>query len=101
MAQPLLTISRLRVNKQREKVMQSLVLATSILLSSQSPVIATDLREEVAAFVATQANKVTQFVQYKEQLAAQDTFLYQAKTVINQAKQERAALLTTELAAEE
>ncbi len=80
--------------------MQSLVLATSLLLSSQSPVIASDVMEEVADFVRHETNRVTKFVHYKEQVAAQDTFLYQAKLVIQQAKQERANTLTTNLTAE-
>ncbi len=80
--------------------MQSLVLATSLLLSSQSPVIATDIEASISEFVQNELNRVTQFVQYKEQVAAQDTFLYQAKLVINQAKRERENALTTDLEAE-
>ena len=87
--------------------MQSLVLATSLLLSSQSPVIVTDIEESLSEFVQKELSRVTQYVQYKEQVAAQDTFLYQAKLVINQAKlvinpakRERASALTIDLAAE-
>ena len=80
--------------------MQSLVLATSLLLSSQSPVVATNIQQDLAEFVQKETNRVVQFVHYKERVAAQDTFLYQAKLVINQAKKERARLSATNLAAE-
>ena len=66
--------------------MQSLVLATSLLLSSQSPIAASDIQQELSEFVQSETNRVVQFVHYKEKVAAQDTFLYQAKLVINQAK---------------
>lgn len=80
--------------------MQSLILATSLLLSSQSPVVAVDVQQDLAAFVKSETSRVVNFVHYKERVAAQDTFLYQAKLVINQAKLERARSLTTNLAAE-
>lgn len=80
--------------------MQSLILATSLLLSSQSPVVAVDVQQDLAEFVKNETNRVVNFVHYKERVAAQDTFLYQAKLVINQAKLERARSLTTNLAAE-
>ena len=80
--------------------MQSLVLATSLLLSSQSPVVTTDIHQELADFVKSETSRVVKFVNYKESIAAQDTFLYQAKLVINQAKQARAQKLTHNLAAE-
>lgn len=80
--------------------MQSLILATSLLLSSQSPVVAVDVQQDLAEFVKNETNRVVNFVHYKERVAAQDTFLYQAKLVINQAKLERARSLTTNLTAE-
>lgn len=80
--------------------MQSLVLATSLLLSSQSPIAASDIQQELSEFVQSETNRVVQFVHYKEKVAAQDTFLYQAKLVINQAKKAKALLLTANLAAE-
>ena len=80
--------------------MQSLVLATSLLLSSQSPVIATDIEVELAESVKQNTQLVSKYVQYKSQLAVQDTFLYQAKLVIRQAKQEKQESESTELAAE-
>lgn len=80
--------------------MESLVLATSLLISSQSPITTANVEGELAEFVQNETNRVTQFVQYNEQLAAQDTFLYQAKLVINQAKQDQAMVLTFDLAAE-
>ena len=47
--------------------MQSLVLATSLLLSSQSPVIATDVAQEVESFVQSETNRVSQLVQQRQQ----------------------------------
>ena len=80
--------------------MESLVLATSLLLSSQSPVIATDIQADVEQSLSQEASRVAKYVQYTTKRAARDTFLYQAKLVIRQAKQEKQALQLTELAAE-
>ena len=80
--------------------MESLVLATSLLLSSQSPITSMNVENELTEFVQNETNRVALVVEYNEQLAAQDTFLYQAKLVINQAKQEQATSLTFDLAAE-
>ena len=58
--------------------MQSLVLATSLLLSSQSPVIATDVAQEVASFVQSETARVTQFVNSKELKAIKGALLSEA-----------------------
>mgnify|MGYP005990429779 CR=1 FL=1 len=70
--------------------MQSLILATSILLGSHSPVAVVADQESVDQFVQTELARVSKVVQYHNQLAAQDTFLYQSKLVIGQAKKEMA-----------
>lgn len=80
--------------------MESLVLATSLLLSSPGQITTGNIEGEVTEFLQNETNRVTQFVQYNEQLAAQDTFLYQAKLVISQAKQEQEIALAFDLAAE-
>lgn len=80
--------------------MESLVLATSLLLSSPSQIATGNIEGELTEFLQSETNRVTQFVQYNEQLAAQDTFLYQAKLVISQAKQEQEIALAFDLAAE-
>lgn len=80
--------------------MESLVLATTLLLSSQGQISSVGVENELTEFVQNETNRVTQVVQYREQLAAQDTFLYQAKLVINQAKQQQATLVAIDLAAE-
>ena len=78
--------------------MQSLVLATSLLLSSQSPVIATDIKADLEKSLLQETNRVSEYVQYNAKVTAQDTFLYQAKLVIRQAKQEKQAQESTEVA---
>ena len=80
--------------------MESLVLATSLLLSSPGQITTGSIEGEITEFLQNETNRVTQFVQYNEQLAAQDTFLYQAKLVISQAKQEQEIALAFDLAAE-
>ena len=55
--------------------MQSLVLATSLLLSSQSPVIATDVAQEVESFVQSETNRVSQLVQQRQQVELRDVLL--------------------------
>ena len=80
--------------------MESLVLATTLLLSSQGQISSVGVENELTEFVQHETDRVTQVVQYREQLAAQDTFLYQAKLVINQAKQQQATLVAIDLAAE-
>lgn len=73
--------------------MQSLILATSLLLSSQAPVTTVDPSAEIADFVNMETQRVSKAVEYHVQLAAQDTFLYQAKLVISQAKKDQAIKL--------
>ena len=73
--------------------MQSLILATSLLLSSQAPITTVDTSEEIASFINTETQRVSKAVEYQVQLAAQDTFLYQAKLVISQAKKDKAEKL--------
>ena len=80
--------------------MQSLILATSLLLSSQAPVTTVDPSEEIAAFVNAETQRVSKAVEYHVQLAAQDTFLYQAKLVISQAKKDQAMKLQNDNMAE-
>ncbi len=77
--------------------MQSLVLATSLLLSSQSPVIAKDVAQEVERFVQNETSRVTQLVHYREQAALKDVLLQPAKLV---AKQKTADKQSLTLAAE-
>mgnify|MGYP005996385747 CR=1 FL=1 len=73
--------------------MQSLILATSLLLSSQAPITTVDTPEEIASFINTETKRVSKAVEYQVQLAAQDTFLYQAKLVISQARKDKAEKL--------
>lgn len=80
--------------------MQSLVLATSLLLGTQNPVISSDVQMSVDNFVQGEASRVSQLVHYKAQVNAQDTFLYQARIVIQQAKKDRQSLSATETVAE-
>lgn len=55
--------------------MQSLVLATSLLLNSQNPIIATDVAQEIASFVQSETHRVTQVVHHKEAKALKNVFL--------------------------
>ncbi|NVK24778.1 MAG: hypothetical protein HWE10_07605 [Gammaproteobacteria bacterium] len=80
--------------------MQSLILATSLILSTQAPVTASDVSKDIESFVNAETQRVSKAVEYHVQLAAQDTFLYQAKLVISQAKRDRAAQSFNDEAAE-
>ena len=80
--------------------MQSLVLATSLLLSSQSPVIATDIQSEVSIFVELEASKVTQVIQFESEMSVNDNFLYPDTLVARQTKQDKLTVESTEMAEE-
>jgi len=83
--------------------MQSLILATSLLLSSNAPITKVET-EQLTSFVTEEVNKVSKVVNYHASVTAKDTLLYQAKLVISQAKRDQMASVSnannSDLAAE-
>ena len=80
--------------------MQSLVLATSLLLSSPNPVAISDIEKEVNTFVSQETNKVSNFVNHRAEMGVKDNILFQARIVIRQAKAELASRTSTPITAE-
>ena len=79
--------------------MQSLILATSLLLSSQAPITQVDT-QELSTFVSQEVKRVSTAVNYHTELAAKDTILSQAKLVISQARKAKVLELDSDVAAE-
>jgi len=63
--------------------MQSLVLATSLVLSTPASISTIDSQEVLDEMVNTQVQKVSTLVVNQTQASARDTFLLQAKMAIN------------------
>jgi hypothetical protein len=80
--------------------MQSLILATTLILSGPSTTIATfDNAEDLQAVIQSEMNQVRNIVLTKAAVDAKDTFLYQAKYAIRSAESDAEISPTYELAA--
>jgi len=80
--------------------MQSLLLATSLVLSGPGTTIATfDTAEDLKLKIQSQVNRVNHIVLTKAAVDAKDTFLYQAKHAIRTAEIDAGIGATYELAA--
>ena len=80
--------------------MQSLLLATSLVLSGQGTTIATfDSAEDLKLVIQSQVEKVNHIVLTRAAIDAKDTFLYQAKHAIRTAEVDAGIGASYELAA--
>jgi len=62
--------------------MQSLILATSLVLSGPAPISTLDNSEVLEELVNSQTASVARVISHQAKAATQDTFLYQAKLAI-------------------
>jgi len=65
--------------------MQSLILATSLVLSGPASISSLDNSEMLEDLVKSQTQSVSRVISHQTKVSAQDTFLFQAKLAIQSA----------------
>lgn len=80
--------------------METLLLTTTLVLSSQAPIGSVNANAEIQEFVNSEVNKVNTVVLSRAEVEAKDNFLFQAKHALAVAKQDKGSTYTLALVAE-